>query len=47
MNVLTNTLELGMRLDDLGLVEERDEWLVRCLDQHELKGVAIESYALK
>lgn len=34
-------------LDNLGLMEERDEGLVCRLDQHELQGVSIESHALK
>lgn len=44
---LTNGSELGVTLDDLSLVEEGDERLVGGLDEHELKGVAVESDALE
>ena len=36
-----------MLLDHLGLMEERNEWLVSRLDEHELKRVVIEGDALK
>ena len=36
-----------MLLNNLGLMEQRDEGLVSRLDQHELQGVSIESHALK
>ncbi len=44
---LTHGLELGVRLDDIGLVEERDERLVGGLDDHELERVAVERDALE
>ena len=36
-----------MGVDDTGLVEERDERLVRRLDDHELQRVAVERDALE
>ena len=36
-----------MRLDHVGLVEERDERLVRRLDDHQLERVAVERDALE
>jgi hypothetical protein len=36
-----------MFFGDASLVEERNEWLVCSLDQHELEGVAIESNPLE
>lgn len=36
-----------MLLDHLSLVEERDERLVRRLNQHELKRIIVEGDALK
>ena len=36
-----------MGLDDIGLVEERDERLVRRLDDHQLELVAVEGNALE
>ena len=38
---LTDGLELRVGLDDIGLVEERDERLVRRLDDHQLELVAV------
>lgn len=36
-----------MLVNNTSLVEERDEWLVSGLDQHELERVAVEGDALK
>ena len=44
---LTDRLELRVRLDDVSLVEERDEGLVSRLDHHELERVAVERDALE
>ena len=44
---LTDSLELGVLVDHVGLVEQRDERLVRGLDEHELERIAIESDALE
>ena len=41
-NEHTNTLELGVLVDDAGHMEERNKWLVGGLDQQELEGVAVE-----
>ena len=45
--VHTNTGIFRVLLDDSGLVEERNEWLVGGLDQHELEGVTIEGDTLQ
>ena len=47
VSALTDGCEFWMLISDLGLMEERDEGLVGGLDQHELKGIAIEGHALK
>jgi hypothetical protein len=36
-----------MLVKDTGLLEQRDEWLVGCLDEHELQRVAVECDALQ
>lgn len=43
----TDGRELRVGVEDVGLVEERDEGLVRRLDHHELKRVAVEGDALE
>ena len=45
--LLTNGGELGVLLDNTGLVEEGDEGLVGGLDEHELEGVIVEGNALE
>jgi len=40
-------LQLGVLLDDTGLVEEGDEWLIGGLGQEELEGIAVEGDALQ
>ena len=45
--VHTNTGIFRVLLDDSSLVEERNEWLVGGLDQHELEGVTIEGDTLQ
>lgn len=47
LKVLTDGLELGVGVDDTGLVEERDERLVSALDDHQLERVAVECDALE
>jgi hypothetical protein len=44
---LTDTLELGVLVDDAGHMEERNEWLVGGLDQQELEGVTVEGDAFE
>lgn len=44
---LTNASVLGAVLGNTSLGEERNEWLVGGLDEHELEGVAIEGDALE
>jgi hypothetical protein len=46
-SVVGNSLELGVGLDDVSLVEQGNERLVGGLHQHELKGVAIEGNTLQ
>jgi len=41
-SVVGNAEEFGVLAEGTSLVEERDEWLVGSLDEHELEGVAIE-----
>jgi hypothetical protein len=38
----TGGLEVRMLVNNAGLVEERDEWLVGRFDQQELEGIAVE-----
>ena len=45
--IRTDSLELRVALDHLGLMEERDERLVCGLDEHELERVAVERDALQ
>jgi len=44
---LTDTLELGVLVDDAGHMEERNEWLVGGLDQQELEGITVEGDAFE
>ena len=36
-----------MVVKNTGLLEQRDEWLVGCFDEHELERVAVECNALQ
>ena len=43
----TDGRKLRVGVENVGLVEERDEGLVRCLDHNELERVAVKGDALK
>jgi len=45
--LLTNTAKLRVLLNNAGLVEEGNEWLVGGLYQHELQGITIEGNAFQ
>lgn len=44
---LTDGLKLRVFLNNLELVEQRDEWLVSGLNEHKLKGVVVEGNAFQ
>lgn len=44
---LTDGLKLRVFLNNLELVEQRDEWLVSGLNEHKLKGVVVKGNALQ
>ena len=46
-SVIGHTLEFGVRLHDIGHVEERDHGLISALDEQELEGIAVEGNALQ